>query len=116
MSKHSQDTTGQAERWRRKITQSNIMPHLLQYAEGKREMTAARAHVCLRLIGKILPDLQSVEVSATINHRGLNRLELETRLLMLGKDPKQVWDSLNGQNKIIEHEPDAQNNDIEKSV
>ena len=129
MSKHSQHGETIRDKWAKRISDSNMLHELVKFSEGKIEMSAARANVILRLIGKILPDLQSVEVSATVNHVGLNRLELESRLLMLGKNPKQVWDSLNGQNKhtVLEHVPDdcdqndddesqahVQNNDTEK--
>lgn len=126
MSRHSQTNDTVQEKWRKKISGSNMLVELVKFSEGKIEMSAARANVILRLVGKILPDLQSVEVSATINHRGLNRLELESRLLMLGKDPKQVWNSLNGQNSdsvpVLEHDAesdqasDDQNNDKSELV
>jgi hypothetical protein len=49
------------EEHRDKIRKSNIFRHLLDHAEGKREMSQTQVTVALALMKKVLPDLSSVE-------------------------------------------------------
>ena len=89
------------DRWTKKIQSSQVLNQLILYADGKIDMTPARANACLRLVSKILPDLQSIQVDTNINYRDLNRLELEARMISLGYDPATVWKQLDN---VIEHE------------
>jgi hypothetical protein len=53
------------EEHRAKIQKSNILNALIEHAEGKREMSATQVTAGLGLLKKALPDLSSVEMSAT---------------------------------------------------
>jgi len=48
---------------RLKIANSNILNVLLQHIEGKREMSATQVTAGLGLLKKVMPDLQSIELS-----------------------------------------------------
>ena len=48
---------------RLKIQKSNILNVLLQHVDGKRDMSATQVAAGLGLLKKVLPDLQSVELS-----------------------------------------------------
>lgn len=58
------------ESHRVKIQNSNILNALIEHAEGRREMSASQVTAGLGLLKKVLPDLQSVELSGavTMNH------------------------------------------------
>lgn len=99
------------DRWRAKISGSSILNQLILFAEGKIDMLPHRAATGIKLIGKILPDLQSVSIEASINHSDLNRLELDAKLIALGMDPLDTWKGLdkpiiNHHAIIIDQEPD----------
>ena len=49
-----------SDRWRSNISNSNILTRLIKFAEGHIDMTPAQANTGLRLIGKILPDRDSI--------------------------------------------------------
>jgi len=51
------------EEHRDKIRKSNIFSNLIQHAEGKKDLSPTQVQVGLALIKKILPDLQSVQIS-----------------------------------------------------
>ena len=51
------------ESHRDKIRNSNVLSHLIDHAEGKRDMTATQVTAALGLLKKALPDLQSVQHS-----------------------------------------------------
>ncbi len=89
------------ERWRTKISDSVMFDDLIKYCEGKLDMTTARANAILRIVGKILPDLQSVTVDVSVEHHDLNRLQLEGRLNALGINADKIWNQLNP--NVIEH-------------
>ena len=90
------------DRWRGKISGSNILHQLVEFAEGRIDMAPHRAATCIKLIGKILPDLQSVSIEASINHSDLSRLELDAKLIALGYNPQETWAKLD--KPIINHE------------
>ena len=97
----SMQTMVKAERevttkWRERIQGSQILWRLIQCAEGTLELTHTQANTGLRLIDKILPSLQAVTVEQTVNHVGLQKHELEARLIALGQDPTAVWNRLAG--------------------
>jgi hypothetical protein len=106
---------------RKKIAASSILPKLIDFAEGRTEMTPAQAATGLKLVGKILPDLQSISHDVTVDHKSLSVHELNGRLASLGYDPQQVWNQLNGKDfkdvQAIDHQPsmnDAQHIDNER--
>jgi hypothetical protein len=51
-----------SEEHRSKIKNSSILRALIEYFEGKRKMSATQVSVGLRLLKKVLPDLQSVTI------------------------------------------------------
>ena len=92
-----------AERWRTKISQSNIFAELLKFCEGKLAMEPHRAAACLKLVGKFLPDLQAATLDININHQSMDKLELEARAHVLGINPNELWHSIDNQS-VIEHD------------
>ncbi len=48
---------------RNKIGNSNILRYLLEHVEGKREMSTTQVTAGLGLLKKVLPDLQSTELT-----------------------------------------------------
>jgi hypothetical protein len=46
-----------------KIQNSNVLNALIEHVEGKREMAGSQVTAGLGLLKKVLPDLQSVEVT-----------------------------------------------------
>jgi len=61
---------------RLKIQKSNILNVLLQHVDGRREMSATQVQAGLGLLKKVLPDLQSVELSGDAE----NPIEVVTRV------------------------------------
>lgn len=61
---------------RLKIANSNIINVLLQHIEGKREMTATQVTAGVALLKKVMPDLQSIEMSGDPE----NPIETVTRI------------------------------------
>jgi hypothetical protein len=105
---NGEDTT---TRWREKVQGSHILNRLIACAEGVdyyvagnliEAMTHTESQVALRLVDKILPSLASVQVEQTVVHIGLQRHELDARLLALGQDPNKIWNRLGG---VIDVEP-----------
>lgn len=64
---------------RLKIQKSNVLNVLLQHVEGKREMSATQVAAGLGLLKKVLPDLQSVELSGDSE----NPVEVVTRVELI---------------------------------
>jgi hypothetical protein len=94
-----------AERWRERIRQANILDRLIKFANGDIDMSAAQAATGLKLIGKVLPDLQATTVTARVEHSSLSREELEARLTQMGGDAGKMWESIAGHKlKAIEGE------------
>lgn len=48
---------------RDKIRNSNVLNALIEHVEGRREMSSSQVTGALGLLKKVLPDLQSVEIS-----------------------------------------------------
>ena len=92
-----------ADKWREKLKASNMLELLIQFVEGKIEMQPHRAQAILKLVGKFLPDLQATTLDITVNHKTMNRLELEARAHILGINPNDLWNSIDTMN-VIEHE------------
>lgn len=63
---------------RNKIGNSNTLKYLLDHIEGKREMSPTQVTAGLGLLKKVLPDLQSVELSGDPDNpvEVVNRIEL----------------------------------------
>ena len=89
------------DRWRLRISESNILFRLIEHVEGRLELTGTQCATGLKLIGKILPDLQAVVVEVAIEHHSLNKLQLEGRLNALGINADKIWNQLNP--NVIEH-------------
>ena len=49
-----------------KIQNSNILNALIEHAEGQREMSPTQVSAGLGLLKKIMPDLSSVQMDATV--------------------------------------------------
>jgi len=94
-----------ADKWRDKISKANILDRLLKDFRNKLRvpLTASQITLGLKLIGKILPDLQSATLDIRIEHAGMNRLELEARAHVLGINPNELWHSIDDQS-VIEHD------------
>lgn len=54
---------------RTKIANSQILKVLIEHVEGKREMSATQVSAGVALLRKVMPDLTSVEMKATIESR-----------------------------------------------
>ncbi len=54
-----------SEEHRTKIRNSNILKHLIEHAEGSRDMTTTQVTAGLGLLKKALPDLQSVSLQGS---------------------------------------------------
>jgi len=46
-----------------KIQNSNVLNALVEHVEGKREMTSTQVTAAVALLKKVLPDVQSVQLS-----------------------------------------------------
>lgn len=57
-----------SEAHRVKIQNSNILNALIEHVNGKREMSATQVSAGIALLRKVLPDLQSVELSGNEEH------------------------------------------------
>lgn len=55
------------EEHRLKIANSNVLTYLINHVEGKKEMSATQVTAGLGLLKKALPDLQSVDLNATVD-------------------------------------------------
>ena len=107
-----------SDRWRKKISQSNMLDDLIMFAEGRlpfEQMPAHRANVILKLLGKFLPDLQAAAIEIRVTGDNLNRLELEARANILGVNVDNLWNDVNNQS-VIEHEPVNQEEPINTEV
>lgn len=91
-----------ADRWRERISRAKILERLLKHYAGELDppLDQGQINIGLNLIRKILPDLKSVDVSGRIEHQHFSRLELEARLIALGRDPEQVWQELEKRHQI----------------
>jgi transcriptional regulator NrdR family protein len=49
-----------------KIQNSNILNALVEHVEGRREMSSTQVQAGLGLLKKVLPDLQSTEITAEV--------------------------------------------------
>jgi hypothetical protein len=108
---YKERTADYPERTRNKIAASTILPELIKYAEGSEsKLDHSRALIAVKLLGKLVPDLQSTQVDVSITNNQLNIHELNARLQSLGYEPQNVWSQLNGEAPItIEHEPPVDN-------
>ena len=108
-----------AEKWRDKISKANILDRLLKDLANKLTppLTPSQITLGIKLIGKILPDLQSTTVDIGPNLTSMTKLELESRMYILGLNPTTVWESLNNQS-VIEHVPELidQNESLEEGT
>lgn len=93
------------ERWRVRISEANILNRLLKHFNNQLDVPLKPDQVALgiKLIGKILPDLQSVSIEASIQHSDLSRLELDAKLIALGYNPEDTWKTL--EKPVINHRP-----------
>jgi hypothetical protein len=83
-------------KWRERIQGSQLLNRLIDHCEGRLDLSMSQCNTSLRLIDKILPSLQAVSVDVQVNHSGMDRYELEARLLALGQNPNDVWSKLSG--------------------
>ena len=92
------------ERWAKKIRDANILDRLIKHVNGQLDppMEPSAVQAAMKLVGKIMPDLKSTEITGTIGVKSMNRLELEGRLLQLGIDPNSVWQKLEGRAQVID--------------
>ena len=108
-----------AEKWRDKISKANILDRLLKDLANKLTppLTPSQITLGIKLIGKILPDLQSTTVDIGPNLTSMTKLELESRMYILGLNPTTVWESLNNQS-VIQHVPELidQNESLEEGT
>ena len=112
---YAEETKTVAQKWRDKIQGSNILHRLIIFAEGNTEhrdyveYSPAQCATGLKLIGKIMPDLSSVQHDVSIDTRTLNIHELNSRLASLGYEPEQVWNQLSGNDQnVIEHDQQSE--------
>ena len=91
-----------ADRWRKRIEAANVMARLLKHYAGELDppMDQGQINIGLRLLDKVMPSLKSVDVSGRIEHTHMTRLELEGRLVAMGRDPNEVWQSLEKRHTI----------------
>jgi len=96
-----------AERTRQKIVDANIISRLLKHYRGELEypMDAGQINIGLKLLNKVLPDLKSVDVRGRVDVQIESRLELEGRLLAMGQNPDEVWQSLENRHVIAVDPP-----------
>ena len=93
------------ERSIQKIKDAMLLDNLLKYCNGVIDLTNGQLTAHLKLVGKILPDLQAVQHDVSIEHTSLSIHDLNGRLASLGHNPDDVWKSLNN-NKIIDIKPE----------
>lgn len=77
-------------RQRKKIQAAQLVPKLIEFIDGEREMTAAQVQTALRLLNKVIPDVKQIEVTGKVDVN-VTRQEVEARLIEHGIDPEQVW-------------------------
>lgn len=70
------------EEHRLKIANSNIVNVLLQHIEGKRDMSATQVSAGLGLLKKVMPDLQSTEITGDPD----SPVETVTRIELVAPD------------------------------
>jgi hypothetical protein len=90
------------DRWKDRISRAKVLERLLKHYQGELDppMDQSQVTIGLRLLDKILPSLKAVDVSGRIEHQHLTRLELEARLIALGRDPADVWQQLEKRHTI----------------
>lgn len=54
---------------RGKIKNSSILNALIEHVEGRREMSSTQVTAGLGLLKKVMPDLSSVDMTATVNNK-----------------------------------------------
>ena len=86
------------DRWRDRISKANVLDRLLKHFNNELAdpLDTGQITLGIKLISKVLPDLQSTTVEHRIDHSSLSIHELNGRLSALGYDPQQVWNRLNG--------------------
>ena len=57
-----------------KIQNSNILNALIEHVEGKRDMSATQVSAGVALLRKVLPDLSSVEMTASVESRSVKEI------------------------------------------
>jgi len=90
------------DRWRDRIASAQILTRLVKHFNGELDppLDAGQIQVGLALMRKVLPDLKAMEITGTVNHRGMSKLELDSRLASLGYDPGDVWQAIENRHKI----------------
>ena len=97
-----------------KIKNGRLLDNLMKYCNGKLELTGKQVDCHLRLINKVLPDLQSVQHDVSINNQSLNMYDLNARLASLGHDPEAIWSRLSTNKPlVIEHDPISTSDSID---
>ena len=66
---------------RRKIRASSILDALIEYAEGRRDMSSSQVSAALGLLKKALPDLSSKSISDLMDRDADGRSALEIDLI-----------------------------------
>lgn len=104
-----------ADKWREKLKASNMVNCLIDFVDGKIDMAPHRAQTIVKLMGKFMPDLQSVALDIHVSGISLDRHELEARAHILGLNPANLWNDVNNQ-PVIEHQPINQDESDDVSV
>lgn len=76
------DTRTYPQKARARITGSKIITRLIQHVEGEIELTAAQVASARILLGKVLPDMKSVEVDVRAELKTVSYHRLTDEQLM----------------------------------
>ena len=95
-----------ATRWRKKLSDANVFDRLLKHFNNELRvpLTGSQVMLGIKLMGKVLPDLQSSTLDIQVNHQSMNRLELEARMMQMGIDVDKEWQTIDNM-KVIDVKP-----------
>ena len=88
------------ERSIEKIKNGQLLHRLIEYCHGQLELTGKQVDTHLKLINKVLPDLQAVQHNVDVNHNVVDIHTLNARLSALGHDPQSVFAAISNNQPI----------------
>ena len=88
------------ERSIEKIKNGMLLDRIIKFCHGQLELTGKQVDTHLKLINKVLPDLQAVQHNVDVNHNVVDIHTLNARLSALGHDPQSVFAAISNNQPI----------------